>query len=60
MKYTVALMALAAAVSAQTPPGCSGDSPGSFEISPVNVTGSSKRDLALYKVRLASSDQEHV
>ncbi|KAL2055441.1 hypothetical protein ABVK25_004249 [Lepraria finkii] len=49
MKYTVALLALAAAVSAQTPPGCSTSFSGSFEIAPVNITGSSKRDLAMYK-----------
>ena len=52
MKYTVALLALAAAVSAQTPPGCSTSFSGSFEIAPVNITGSSKRDLAMYKVCL--------
>ena len=45
MKYTVALLALAASVTAQTPPGCSENFSGTFEISPVNVTGSTKRSI---------------
>lgn len=45
MKYTVALLALAASVTAQTPPGCSENFAGTFEISPVNVTGSTKRSI---------------
>ena len=43
MKYAVAVVALAAAVSAQTPPGCSLNFDGTFEISPANVSLSNKR-----------------
>ncbi|KAL8947970.1 MAG: hypothetical protein Q9222_005799 [Ikaeria aurantiellina] len=40
MKYIVALAALSAAVSAQTPPGCSTNSGGTFVIQPKNITDS--------------------
>ncbi|KAG7009237.1 hypothetical protein G7Y79_00003g011050 [Physcia stellaris] len=45
MKYAVAVLALAASVSAQTPPGCSENFSGTFEISPINATTSTKRGL---------------
>ena len=45
MKYAVAILALAASVSAQTPPGCSENFSGTFEISPINATTSTKRGL---------------
>jgi hypothetical protein len=48
MQYsTVALLAFVAAASAQTPPGCSTSYPGTFEISPKNITASGKRDLSI-------------
>ncbi|KAL8727009.1 MAG: hypothetical protein Q9181_005854 [Wetmoreana brouardii] len=43
MKYFVALAAAAVAVSAQNPPGCVSDSPGTFVIQPVNITAPSPK-----------------
>ncbi|KAL9596361.1 MAG: hypothetical protein Q9219_005839 [cf. Caloplaca sp. 3 TL-2023] len=40
MKYALALASLAAAVSAQNPPGCSSNSDGTFVIQPLNITNS--------------------
>ncbi|KAK0510600.1 hypothetical protein JMJ35_007032 [Cladonia borealis] len=50
MQYsTVALLAFVAAASAQSPPGCVSSQSGTFQISPVNITSSSKRDLNIFK-----------
>ncbi|KAL8720793.1 MAG: hypothetical protein Q9225_002388 [Loekoesia sp. 1 TL-2023] len=40
MKYAIALATLAAAVTAQNPPGCTSDSDGTFVIQPLNITNS--------------------
>ena len=50
MKYAVAVAALVAAVSAQTPPGCSTTFSGTFEISPANVTLSNGKRAVLEAV----------
>ena len=50
MKYAVAAAALVAAVSAQTPPGCSMNFDGTFEISPANVTLSNGKRAVLEAV----------
>ncbi|KAL8700888.1 MAG: hypothetical protein Q9201_005208 [Fulgogasparrea decipioides] len=43
MKYFLALAAAAVAVSAQNPPGCVSDSPGTFVIQPINITAPSPK-----------------
>lgn len=50
MKYAVAAAALVAAVSAQTPSGCSTTFDGTFEISPANVTLSNGKRAVLEAV----------
>ncbi|KAL8671061.1 MAG: hypothetical protein Q9168_004432 [Polycauliona sp. 1 TL-2023] len=45
MKYIVALAALTAAVSAQTPPGCKSDFDGTFVIKPTLVNGNDAKML---------------